>query len=451
MGGKGLRFAKTGLSIPKPLITIDNKTTISRVLDSIKMSGNFIFVHRQDHCDSHLIDKVINSERKGLNYYITEDNEGQVQTCLAAKESIDTDEPLIIINCDNYLVWDPDSLTPLLNDPLIDGAAFTFNDPQRRTHWCFAEVGEDNNIVNLVEKKPISDIALAGAFFWKKGSDFVKFAQKLIESDQRASNGEFYLGAVFALAIQNGKKILNHPIEDMQSLGSPEDMELFKDWIKTKNDHSQINNPSTIMDNRKFLTALDELRRGKPIVLVDEYDRENEGDIVLAAETLTPDSLLFAMNEAGGLMCIPCAEDILDRLDLPPMVANNTDSNETPFTVSVDAAEGTTTGMSLNDRLATIKVFLDPHAKPSDLNRPGHLFPLRACNDLLRKRRGHTEGSIELMKLAGLKPVAIIVEMMNKDGSMSKGPEITSFAVNHNLSILSTEEVYEAAYNESLQ
>ena len=156
------------------------------------------------------------------------------------------------------------------------------------------------------------------------------------------------------------------------------------------------------------------------------------------------------MNKAKGLMCIPCEGAILDRLNLPPMVEKNTDINETPFTVSVDAAKGTTTGMSVHDRLATISVFLDENSKPEDLNRPGHLFPLRARDGLFKDRRGHTEGSIELMKLAGLKPVAIICEMMNDDGTMCKGGEITKFAVENGLTILSTEEVYEAAYHESL-
>ena len=149
-------------------------------------------------------------------------------------------------------------------------------------------------------------------------------------------------------------------------------------------------------------------------------------------------------------MCLPCNGDLLDRLELPPMVATNTDKNETPFTVSIDARDGTTTGMSVVDRLATIGVLLDPDSTPDHLTRPGHLFPLRARDGLLKVRRGHTEGSIQLMDLAGLQPVAMICEIMNDDGTMTKGGDLDKFAVEHGLSIISIEEVYEAAYNESL-
>ena len=192
------------------------------------------------------------------------------------------------------------------------------------------------------------------------------------------------------------------------------------------------------------------MRAGKPIILVDEYDRENEGDIVIAAEKCDVENLVFTMNYARGLMCLPCDGALLDRLDIPPMVVSNTDKNETPFTVSIDARNGTTTGMSVHDRITTINVLLNPDSKPDDLTRPGHLFPLRARDGLLRERRGHTEGSIQLMKLAGLRPVAMICEIMNDDGTMTKGGDLNKFAVEHGLSMLSIEEVYEAAYNESL-
>ena len=156
------------------------------------------------------------------------------------------------------------------------------------------------------------------------------------------------------------------------------------------------------------------------------------------------------MNNAKGLMCLPCEGSILDNLELPPMVQDNTDPNETPFTVSIDALDGTTTGMSVYDRLKTISVLLDSKSEPKDLARPGHLFPLRARDGLLKERRGHTEGSIQLLKLAGMKPVAMIVEIMNNDGTMAKGGDLDKFAIEHGLTIISIEEVYEATYNESI-
>ena len=131
MGGKGLRFQETGLSIPKPLIDVDGDTVISRVLDSLKLQGQFIYVHRQDHAETHLIDKIINKKQKGENFYLQDDNEGQVQTCLAARELINTNEPLLIVNSDNYFVWDPASLDNLIENKEVDGAAFTFIDPHR--------------------------------------------------------------------------------------------------------------------------------------------------------------------------------------------------------------------------------------------------------------------------------------------------------------------------------
>lgn len=195
---------------------------------------------------------------------------------------------------------------------------------------------------------------------------------------------------------------------------------------------------------------LEDIRRGKPIILVDEYDRENEGDIVIAAEMCNVKNLVFTMNHARGLMCLPIAGAILDRLEIPPMVTNNTDKNETPFTVSIDARDGITTGMSVYDRLKTISVLLSPESLPEELTRPGHLFPLRARDNLLKERRGHTEGSVQLVKLAGLSPVAMICEIMNNDGTMTKGGDLEAFAAEHGLRVISIEEVYEATYNESL-
>ena len=203
----------------------------------------------------------------------------------------------------------------------------------------------------------------------------------------------------------------------------------YKVYVNPFNKYEEESREIAYSDiKRAFEYYLDNYNNGKPIILVDEYDRENEGDIVIAAEKCNVDNLVFTMNNARGLMCLPAEGSILDRLKLPPMVENNTDPNETPFTVSIDASEGTTTGMSVQDRLRTISVLLDDNSKPEELSRPGHLFPLRARDNLLKVRRGHTEGSIQLMKLAGVKPVAMIVEIMNDDGTMAKGGDLDKFA-----------------------
>lgn len=191
-----------------------------------------------------------------------------------------------------------------------------------------------------------------------------------------------------------------------------------------------------------------DIRNGHPIIVVDHLDRENEGDIVIAGERANEENILFAMKYAGGLMCIPCAGEILDRLGIPMMFSNNLDKYSTPFTVSIDAAAGGT-GVSLHDRLRTIKVLLDDNSKSYDLLMPGHLFPLRPRPKLLQERQGHTESSIELMKLAGLKPVAVIVEIVDTDGSMAKGNRLTEYAEKHNLNIISVPEIQEAVYGKS--
>jgi len=197
-------------------------------------------------------------------------------------------------------------------------------------------------------------------------------------------------------------------------------------------------------------SILKDVRNGKPIILVDEYDRENEGDLVVSLEKVDIKNISFTMLEARGLMCLPMDGEILDRLELHPMVEVNTDKNQTPFTVSVDARTEVTTGMSAKDRLRTMSVLLDPKSKPDDLTRPGHLFPLRPRKGLLKDRRGHTEGSVQLMELAGLQKAAMICEIINKDGSMASGDDLERFSTEHDIKIISIEEIYEAAYNERL-
>ena len=193
----------------------------------------------------------------------------------------------------------------------------------------------------------------------------------------------------------------------------------------------------------RLIQALEDLKSGRPIIVVDAMDREWEGDIVLSAEKATKESLVFTMLHARGLMCLPCESDSLERLQIPIMVEKTTDPLETPFTVSIDGMK-TGTGMSVDDRMETIRVMLDENSKPEDLKRPGHLFPLRARKGLLEERQGHTEASVALMKLAGLKPVAVICEIMNDDGSMKKGEQLEMYAKVYNLTLISVEEIREA-------
>jgi len=195
---------------------------------------------------------------------------------------------------------------------------------------------------------------------------------------------------------------------------------------------------------------LADIKNGIPILIVDDYDRENEADLMIAAEKTTLHNLIFMMNYARGLMCIPCEGHILDKLEIPQMIRNNNDKYGTPFAMSIDATEGTTTGMSASDRLKTIQVICDPNSNPNQLSQPGHLFPLRGHPNLLKGRRGHTEASIELSKLAGLSPISIIVEIMNHDGTMVKGDQINNYAKMFNLKIISVQEIYEEVYNKSV-
>jgi len=202
--------------------------------------------------------------------------------------------------------------------------------------------------------------------------------------------------------------------------------------------------------NFNIKNAINDLKRGKPVIIIDDSHREDEGDLVLPAEMADEFNLAFCLNHGGGLMCLPCMKERLDRLQIPMMPSNDLDPLQTPFAVSIDAVEGTTTGMSVHDRLKTIKVILDEESKPSQLHYPGHLFPLRAKEKLLQERRGHTESSVELIKLAGFKPVSVIIEIMNKDGTMTKGEQITKFAKTYDLTVVTIDEIYDAVYNKSL-
>ena len=191
------------------------------------------------------------------------------------------------------------------------------------------------------------------------------------------------------------------------------------------------------MKTASIESALDDLRQGKMIILVDDEDRENEGDLVMAAELATPEAINFMAREGRGLICLTLTEERADHLQLPPMVADNTASFGTAFTVSIEAKQGVTTGISAADRARTIQVAVDEQSGPNDLARPGHIFPLRAKDGGVMVRTGQTEGSVDLMKLAGLKPAGVICEIMNDDGSMARRPQLEVFSERHDLKIIS--------------
>ncbi len=190
-----------------------------------------------------------------------------------------------------------------------------------------------------------------------------------------------------------------------------------------------------------FREALADIAAGWHVIVVDDYDRENEGDLILAGAKVTQQSIAFMMRWGRGIMCLPTDGAILDRLKIPPMVENSTDPYNTAFTVSIDAAEGITTGVCAYDRVKTISKMVDPESTPQDFARPGHLFPLRAQDNLLLDRRGHTEASVTLMKVLSLEPVAVISEIVNNDGSMARMPELTEMGKDKGIRIISIEEI----------
>jgi 3,4-dihydroxy 2-butanone 4-phosphate synthase/GTP cyclohydrolase II len=187
--------------------------------------------------------------------------------------------------------------------------------------------------------------------------------------------------------------------------------------------------------------ALEDLRQGKMVILFDHENRENEGDLVLAAEHVTPEAINFMAQHARGLICLALLEEDIQRLKLPMMVEHSTNPFNTAFTVSIEAAKGVTTGISAADRAHTIKVAIDPESTPKDIVVPGHVFPLRARKGGILERMGQTEGSTDLMRLAGLKSAAVICEIMNADGSMARFPDLEKFAKQHQLTLLSVREL----------
>lgn len=183
------------------------------------------------------------------------------------------------------------------------------------------------------------------------------------------------------------------------------------------------------------------LQNGNGIILTDDKDRENEGDLIFSAHNMTIKQMALMIRKCSGIVCLCLTNEKADLLNLPYMVKENTSSFQTPFTISIEAKEGVTTGVSAKDRLRTIKVAANKNAKSNDLAKPGHIFPLRAKNNGVLERKGHTEGSVDLMKLAGLKPEAVLCELMNDDGTMAKTDTISQFANEHNLIVLSIQDI----------
>ena len=181
--------------------------------------------------------------------------------------------------------------------------------------------------------------------------------------------------------------------------------------------------------------ALEDLKEGRMVIVVDDEDRENEGDLIMAAEKVTPEAINFMAKYGRGLICVPLTGERIEELDLPLMVSDNTEGHGTAFTVSVDAVS-VTTGISAHERAETVKVLISPETAPRDLNRPGHIFPLQAKDGGVLRRAGHTEAAVDLAKMAGMYPAGVICEIMNEDGTMARVPQLIEFAKTHGLKII---------------
>ncbi len=189
--------------------------------------------------------------------------------------------------------------------------------------------------------------------------------------------------------------------------------------------------------------AIQKLQEGKGILLVDDEDRENEGDIIFPAKTMTAKDMALMIRECSGIVCLCLTEEKCQTLGLRPMVETNTSKNQTAFTISIEAKEGVTTGVSAQDRITTIQTAIADQAKAEDLSHPGHVFPLRAKDNGVFERRGHTEGSVDLVRLAGLGDAAILCELTNVDGTMARLPEVIDFAYKHDMTVATIEDIYQ--------
>lgn len=216
---------------------------------------------------------------------------------------------------------------------------------------------------------------------------------------------------------------------------------------QTKNVHKTIYNSFNLSEFgtpiERVEKAIVALKNGSGVLVLDDEDRENEGDVIWAAETITPEQMALTIRHGSGIVCLCMPKAYCDKLQLPMMVANNTSKNHTAFTISIEAAKGVTTGVSASDRVTTVKAAVADNAKPSDLNHPGHVFPLVAKEGGVLTRRGHTEASVDLVTLAGYKPAAVICEITNDDGSMARAPQVVAFAKQFNLPVVTIEDLVE--------
>ncbi|MDP2489902.1 3,4-dihydroxy-2-butanone-4-phosphate synthase [Vibrio splendidus] len=199
---------------------------------------------------------------------------------------------------------------------------------------------------------------------------------------------------------------------------------------------AEFGEPITRVEN-----ALQALREGRGVLLLDDEDRENEGDIIYSVEHLTNAQMALMIRECSGIVCLCLTDEQANQLELPPMVVDNNSANQTAFTVTIEAKVGVTTGVSAADRVTTIKTAANPTTKPTDLARPGHVFPLRARKGGVLARRGHTEGTVDLMQMAGLQSAGVLCEVTNPDGTMAKAPEIVAFGKMHNMPVLTIEDM----------
>ena len=197
----------------------------------------------------------------------------------------------------------------------------------------------------------------------------------------------------------------------------------------------------TTTRNERVEAAVAAVRKGRGVLVVDDEDRENEGDIIFSAASITHEQMALLIRECSGIVCLCLTDEKANALDLPPMVQNNTNKNHTAFTVTIEAARGVTTGVSAADRVTTVKAAIAPDAKPEDLHRPGHVFPLRAKPNGVLERRGHTEVTVDLCRMAGLAPAGVLCELTLENGTMARLPEVAAFARAHNMPLATVDDV----------
>jgi len=191
----------------------------------------------------------------------------------------------------------------------------------------------------------------------------------------------------------------------------------------------------------RVINAINAFKQGNGILVLDDEDRENEGDLIFPAETITAEQMAKLIRYGSGIVCLCLSGELCEQLDLPPMVSNNTMVNKTAFTVTIEATQGISTGVSAADRVVTVKTAVADNAKPSDLNRPGHVFPLRAKDNGVLERRGHTEAAVDFAQLAGYKSAAVICEITNDDGTMARTPELVKFAQKFGYAVVTIEDL----------